>query len=67
MAEALNSLYKAELIFLDGPWHGRDDVEAATAQWAHWFNTDRLRSMLNYQTPTDIEAAYYNGELEPAA
>ena len=32
MAEALNSLYKAELIFLDGPWTGREDVEAATAQ-----------------------------------
>ncbi|WP_197481967.1 DDE-type integrase/transposase/recombinase, partial [Rhodococcus sp. HS-D2] len=42
MAEALNSLYKAELIFLDGPWAGREDVEAATAQWVHWFNTERV-------------------------
>lgn len=42
MAEALNSLYKAELIHLDGPWAGRDAVEAATADWVHWFNTERL-------------------------
>ena len=39
LAEALNSLYKAELIrnrhYLDdhGPWEGIEDVELATAQW----------------------------------
>ena len=65
MAEALNSLYKAELIFLDGPWTGRDDVEAATAQWVHWFNTERLHGMLDYRTPTQVETVYY--EQHPAA
>jgi putative transposase len=59
MAEALNSLYKAELIHLEGPWAGRDDVEAATAEWVHWFNTDRLHSMLGYRTPAEIEAAHF--------
>lgn len=59
MAEALNSLYKAELIHLDGPWTGRDDVETATAEWVHWFNTERLHSMLDYTTPTDVETTYY--------
>lgn len=63
MAEALNSLYKAELVFLDGPWAGRDDVEAATAEWVHWFNTDRLHSMLDYSTLAEAEADYY---AEPA-
>lgn len=58
MAEALNSLYKAELIHLQGPWRGRDDVEAATAEWVHWFNTERLHSMLDYQTPAEVEAAH---------
>jgi putative transposase len=69
MAEALNSLYKAELIHLDGSWHGRDDVETATADWVHWFNTDRLHSMLDYHTPTEIEAAHHaeNHGLEAAA
>lgn len=59
MAEALNSLYKAELIHLDGPWAGREDVEAATADWVHWFNTERLHSMLDYQTPAEIEATHF--------
>lgn len=59
MAEALNSLYKAELIFLDGPWDGLEDVEQATAAWVHWFNTERLHSMLGYKTPLEAEQAFY--------
>ncbi|UVI36422.1 integrase core domain-containing protein [Brevibacterium spongiae] len=47
------------MIHLDGPWAGRDDVEAATADWVHWFNTERLHSMLDYQTPAEIEAAHF--------
>ena len=66
MAEALNSLYKAELIFLDGPWAGRDDVEAATAQWVHWFNTERIHGMLDYRTPTQVETVYYEQHPEPS-
>lgn len=34
LAEALNSLYKAELIRNKGPWTCIDDVELATAEWA---------------------------------
>lgn len=48
MAEALNALSKAELIHLDGPWHGRADVERATAEWVHWFNIEGIHSMLDY-------------------
>ncbi len=59
MAEALNSLYKAELIHLDGPWEGIDDVEKATAEWVGWFNNERIHSMLNYKTPTEIETEYW--------
>lgn len=59
MAEALNSLYKAELIFLDGPWDGLEDVEQATAAWVPWFNTERLHSMLGYKTPLEAEQAFY--------
>ncbi|WP_092105322.1 integrase core domain-containing protein [Brevibacterium sandarakinum] len=59
MAEALNSLYKAELVFLEGPFAGLDDVEVATAQWVHWFNTERLHSMLGYRTPAEVEAEYF--------
>lgn len=41
MAEALNSLYKAELVRGPkrrrvGPWRGIDDLEIATAEWVDW-------------------------------
>ena len=67
MAEALNSLYKAELIHLDGPWDGIQDVEAATADWVAWFNHQRLHSMLNYQSPVEVETAYWAQHATTAA
>ena len=36
-AEALNKLYKKELIWRQGPWRGLDDVEIATLEWVDWF------------------------------
>ena len=59
LAEALNSLYKAELIRnrprLDehGPWEGIDDVELATAQWVHWYNTVRPHCAIGMRTPAE--------------
>ena len=46
LAEALNSLYKAELIRNRGAWEDIDAVEAATAEWVHWFNTIRPHSAI---------------------
>ncbi|MDN5997576.1 integrase core domain-containing protein, partial [Acidipropionibacterium jensenii] len=48
MAEALNSLYKTELVGPKAPWDGAADIEAATAEWVDWFNHQRLHSMLIY-------------------
>ena len=42
MAETLNGLYKAEVIWRQGPWRNREAVEHATLTWVHWFNTKRL-------------------------
>lgn len=66
MAEALNSLYKYELIHLDGPWAGREELEAATAEWVHWFNTDRLHGMLGHRPPAEVEAAHWTGTTPTA-
>ena len=50
LAEALNSLYKAELIYSEarpgyaGPWRDRREVERETAAWVHWYNTRRPTS-----------------------
>lgn len=58
LAEAVNSLYKDELIRRQGPWRTVDDVELATLQWVHWFNTARLHSALGDLPPEEFEAAY---------
>ena len=36
MAEALNSLNKAEMIRDLGPWEGIDDLEIVVAEYIHW-------------------------------
>jgi putative transposase len=59
-------LYKAELIRNKGPWVSIDDVEFATAEWVHWFNTERPHSSLDYHTPTSWEALHPNGIPQPA-
>jgi hypothetical protein len=38
LAEAVNSLFKAEVIYRRGPWKSREDVELATLTWMDWFN-----------------------------
>ena len=58
LAEALNSLYKAELIRNQGPWEDIDAVELATAEWVHWFNTIRPHSAIGMRTPVEHEAAW---------
>jgi putative transposase len=60
LAEATNSLYKAELIRgpAQGPWKNVDDVELATLGWVHWYNNERLHGYLKDVPPSEFEAAY---------
>jgi putative transposase len=58
-AEALNSLYKKELIEREGPWRGTDDVMLATLEWVDWYNTERLHSASKYIPPKEYEENYY--------
>ena len=59
MAEALNCLYKAELVRPHGMFRDLQDVEIATARWAHWYNnTVRPHSAISMQTPVEHEAAW---------
>ena len=44
LAEAVNGLYKAELIRKRGPWRSLEQVELATAEWVNWWNQRRLPS-----------------------
>ncbi|WP_194238329.1 integrase core domain-containing protein [Streptomyces spongiae] len=51
LAEAFNSLFKAELIRNKGPWTGITDVEVAVAEYIDWFNQRRLHGELGHITP----------------
>nr|BFF18863.1 hypothetical protein GCM10025730_23840 [Promicromonospora thailandica] len=42
LAEAFNSLFKAELVRNLGPWRDIDDLKIATAEYLDWFNHRRL-------------------------
>ena len=58
LAETVIGLYKAEVIFHAGPWRGLEQVELATLDWVHWFNTARLLAPLGYVPPAEFEARY---------
>jgi putative transposase len=59
MAEALNSLYKAELIRNRGPWLDVNDVEIETAEWVDWWNNRRLHGELDHTPPIEYETRYW--------
>lgn len=59
LAESQFALFKTELIKKRRPWRSVEQVELATLEWVWWFNNQRLHSELDYQTPAEIEAAYY--------
>jgi putative transposase len=66
MAEAFNSLFKAELVRNRGPWRGINDLEIAVAEYIDWFNMRRLHGELGMIPPTEKENAYYSKESQPA-
>lgn len=59
LAEAVNGLYKAELIRQQGPWRDVDAVELATLGWVHWWNAQRLHGTLGDIPPAEFEADHY--------
>lgn len=59
LAEAVNNLYKTELIRQQGPWRTVEQVELATAGWVSWWNHQRLHGELDMRTPLEVETAYY--------
>jgi transposase InsO family protein len=52
LAESQIGLYKTELIHQKGPWRDVDHVEAATADWVHYFNTERTHASIWDLTPS---------------
>ena len=58
LAEALNSLYKAELIRNQGPWEDIDAVELATAEWVHWYGHHPTTLRHRHAPPAEHKAAW---------
>jgi transposase InsO family protein len=66
LAETINGLYKAEVIWRKGPWRSFEAVEFATLEWVDWFNNRRLLEPIGNIPPAEAEAAYYAAMEEPA-
>jgi transposase InsO family protein len=66
LAETINGLYKAEVIWHKGPWKSMDAVEYATLEWVDWFNRRRLLEPIGNIPPVEAEAAYFAALKETA-
>lgn len=66
LAEAFNSLFKAELVRNRGPWKNIDDLEIATAEYIDWFNHRRLHGEIGTIPPVEFERAYHQDQAVPA-
>jgi putative transposase len=67
LAEAVNGLYKAEVIHRQGPWRSLEHLELATAEWVDWWNHRRLHSAIGNVPPAEYEALYHRQHEASAA
>jgi putative transposase len=67
LAESVNSLYKAEIIYHPdrGPWRTVTDVELATLEWVQWWNNQRIHGYLNDVDPATYEAVWHAQQTQP--
>jgi len=66
LAETINGLYKAEVIWRRGPWRNFEAVELTTLEWVDWFNNKRLLEPIGNIPPAEAEERYYARLEEPA-
>jgi putative transposase len=65
LAEAFNSLFKAELARNKGPWKNIDDLEIAVAEYLDWFNHRRLHGEIGLIPPAEYEDNHYRHNPAP--
>ena len=66
LAETIFGLFKAEVIWPNGPWRSLEEVEFATLEWVDWFNHRRLLEPIGDIPPAEFEAMYYERQESPA-
>ena len=67
LAETINGLYKAEVIYHEGPWKSFEDVEFATLEWVEWYNSQRLMEPLGYVPPAEYEEQFHRAQADFSA
>jgi len=63
LAESVIGLYKTEVTGHLGPWETPAQVEAATSEWASWYNTARVMRRTGGRPPAEYEQAWRDGTL----
>jgi putative transposase len=63
LAESIVGLYKTEVTGHLGPWETPARVEAATSEWASWYNTARVMRRTGGRPPAEYEQAWRDGTL----
>ncbi|WP_427902055.1 IS3 family transposase [Micrococcus luteus] len=66
LAEAFNSLFKAELIRNKGPFKSIEDLEIAVAEYIDWFNHRRAHGEIRLVPPVEFEDVYHHENPVPA-
>ena len=59
LAETINGLHKAEVIWRQRSWMNASALEMATLRWADWLNNHRLFRPIGDIPPAEAEASYY--------
>lgn len=59
MAETINGLYKAEVIWRQRSWRSASAVEMATLRWVDWPNNRRHFGPIGHFPPAEPEANCY--------
>jgi putative transposase len=59
LAETINGLYKAEVVWRQRSWPSVSAVGMATLRWVDWFNHHRLLGPIGRIPPAESEANYY--------
>jgi transposase InsO family protein len=62
LAETINGLCKAEVIYRRVSWRCFEAVECATHEWVGWFNHRRLLEPIGNIPPAEAEARWWVGQ-----
>ena len=66
LAETLNGLYNAEVIYRRRSWRSHSEVELATLEWVDWFNNRRLLGPIGDIPPAEAERMFWEKINPPA-